>query len=412
MKLRLLSLSSFVVIALSLPGYKTLADEPAANAGEVMDSDRAAEFELGGRACGTPDATPDEAIEAQGRVRDLRSRFGARGPAGGTIDVAFHNITDKRKGFVSREAFEEQIRVMNQRYAGSGFRFRLRSIDRVDRKPWYHMLPGSGSEKQAKKELAIDPAHTLNVYTCSPGQGLLGWAYLPFTKKLHEDSFWHGVVIHYGSLPDGFIPNYNLGLTLAHEAGHYLGLFHTFEGGCVPPGDYVEDTPFEESPAFGCPIGRNTCPQDGDDPIHNYMDYTYDECYSEFTSLQIERMQTIVAAYRPSLLNRDELAQAGATPAAGARVEATTGGKLEFRGAFPNPFSREALLSYSLPSRQRVSLSVYDVAGHRVATLVDRDEEAGEHVVSFAPRGLAAGMYFTVLRTPGLVVSRSAVFIP
>ena len=410
MKLRLACLSSLLVVALALLSVPAFA---APSVTDVVDSESAAQFELGGRACGTADAPRDVTDAARGRVRAQRSRAGLIRSLGGTINVAFHNITDEGEGYLARRTFVDQIRVMNERYAGSGFTFRLRSIDRVDRKRWFRMLPGSGAEKQAKKELAIDPAHTLNVYTCSPGQGLLGWAYFPFTPGLTEDSFYHGVVIHYGSVPGGFIPNYNLGLTLVHEAGHYLGLFHTFQGGCVAPGDYIDDTPFEESPAFGCPIGRNTCPQDGDDPIHNYMDYTDDACYSEFSPLQVDWMQNIVAAYRPSLFQHDDQdGEHGAQPVAQETRTVPGAGTIEFRGAFPNPFAREATLRYSLPSRQHVSLSVYNVAGQRVAALVDGEEEAGEHLVTFAPRGLAAGMYFTVLRTPAGTISRSVVFVP
>ena len=407
MNSRLVSFASFLGLVLLLAGSRTGGAGPIGDR-EVFDSDRMAEFELAGRGCGTVDAPAGEIAAALAQARAIRERFGVVGPFGGTIDVAFHNLVNGAEGYVSDQTFAEQIRVMNERYEGSGFQFRLKSIDRVDRYPWFKMLPGTGAEKQCKMALAVDPAHTLNVYTASPGHSLLGWAYFPFSFP--EDYFLHGVVIHYGSLPEGVIPNYNLGLTLVHETGHYLGLFHTFQGGCVAPGDYVDDTPFEASPAFGCPIGRNTCPQEGDDPIHNYMDYTYDACYSEFTPLQVERMQSLVPAYRPSLLHRDELARS--TAKQGALAGAPASGSIEFRGAFPNPFAGEAQLRYSLPSRQHVSLSVYNVAGQRVANLVDREEEAGEHIVKFVPRGLAAGMYFTVLRTPGQVISRSAVFIP
>ena len=83
---------------------------------------------------------------------------------------------------------------------------------------------------------------------------------------------------------------YDLGETLPHEVGHWLNLPHTFEGGCSEPNDGVADTPAQASPTSGCPIGRDSCPLPGLDPIHNYMDYSYDSCYTEFTPGQVLRM--------------------------------------------------------------------------------------------------------------------------
>jgi Pregnancy-associated plasma protein-A len=153
------------------------------------------------------------------------------------------------------------------------------------------MTPGGADEFKAKKELREGGADALNIYTVSGG-GYLGWSYFPsgYASRPSVD----GVVVAFASMPGSTIPgyeSYNLGFTATHEAGHWLGLYHTFQGGCNAKGDMIDDTPAEKTPAFGCQVGRDTCLEDGLDPIHNYMDYSDDPCMDEFTAGQAERMQ-------------------------------------------------------------------------------------------------------------------------
>src|ERR1700687_1479885 len=113
-----------------------------------------------------------------------------------------------------------------------------------------------------------------------------------------------GVVINQMSLPGSDQPSpYDLGMTAVHEIGHWCGLLHTFEGGCLEPGDEISDTAYEEVSAQGCPLRQRSSCQ-GETrfiPVENYMDYSDDSCMKQFTPLQVQRMKDMVVYYRYSL---------------------------------------------------------------------------------------------------------------
>jgi Pregnancy-associated plasma protein-A len=235
----------------------------------------------------------------------LRERLSRATTTGATIQVAFHVIrkdTTLAGGNVPQSQIDAQIRVLNSSYAGStggsntGFRFQLASVDRTTTRQWFRLTPGSRAEVEMKTSLHEGGSSTLNIYTAVLGQRLLGWATFPWDYR--SDPAYDGVVLLYSSLPGGSASSYNDGDTGTHEAGHWLGLFHTFQGGCIAPGDSVGDTPFEASPASGCPKGRDTCSQAGLDPITNFMDYSIDSCMFAFTGGQGTRMRQSWTAYR------------------------------------------------------------------------------------------------------------------
>jgi hypothetical protein len=225
-----------------------------------------------------------------------------------TVNVYFHVINEgssAEDGNVSDAQIQDQIDVLNDSFSGvtggadTGYRFNLAGIDRTTNSNWFNLdYWDIDGEEALKTELRQGGYGDLNIYSANLLDGILGWAYFPVEDPNESDMTFDGVMALYSSLPGGDAEPYNEGDTITHEVGHWLGLYHTFENGCYEPGDEVDDTPFEAEPAFGCPGGSDTCPQSGDDPIHNFMDYSDDGCMDEFTAGQGARMQAIGISLR------------------------------------------------------------------------------------------------------------------
>jgi len=269
-------------------------------------------FIAAGARCATPELSAREMLKIDQNLAAFDFVRGAAGgvidrPAGSvTVDVWFH-IINKGSGIsngdIPQSQIDAQMSVLNGAYSGATggtdtpFRFVLAGVTRTTNSTWFTMAPNSSAEAQAKATLRRGNAATLNIYSCGPGGGLLGWATFPSSYAGNPTN--DGVVILYSSVPGGTAAPYNLGDTATHEVGHWVGLYHTFQGGCNGNGDYVSDTPAEKSAAFGCPTGRNTCRNNsGNDPIENFMDYTDDSCMFKFTPGQSARADSLCLQYR------------------------------------------------------------------------------------------------------------------
>lgn len=255
--------------------------------------------------CATPTLSSQESALVEKdfqRLKQTRDSYMYEGFQA-VVPVAWHVITGLAgKGDLTDAQIQGQIDVLNAAYANAGVTFTLASVDRTSNPMWFHFADKTFVAKQMKTSLVVDPTKYLNLYSTDlTSSGLLGYATFPWSLETNPDM--DGVVFAFDSIPNGTVPNYDEGDTLTHEVGHWVGLYHTFQGGCSSTGDSVADTPSEESYASGCPTGRDTCVDlPGEDPIHNFMDYTYDSCMYEFSLGQATRFQEMFATYRPDFI--------------------------------------------------------------------------------------------------------------
>jgi hypothetical protein len=296
-------------------------DEEIASGDEVSSVEQASNGHAWGhtkRGCGTREPTDAERAESD---KVASGGGGAKPPGGGggtpppapqtsgTIDVYFHVVTNGTTGDVTDAQIAQQITVLNNAYAaadGTKYTFVLKGTTRDDNASWFDNCTTSSVESAMKNARRVGSANDLNIYTCSGGN-LLGWATFP--SSYASQPAMDGVVIAYDAMPGGGLEyfdadeggdqilDYDEGDTGTHEVGHWLGLYHTFQGGCSKTGDSVSDTPSERSAAYYCkPV--DSCTGTGSDPITNFMDYTDDDCMFQFTAGQDARMDAHWTQYR------------------------------------------------------------------------------------------------------------------
>lgn len=293
--------------------------------------------------CGSHHSSDDEDSDRQNHIA-IRSQTQPFPET--TIPVCFHILTDDRDtNSLSLDQIQNQMDYLNRAFssasccnttlewckeescsAETGFRFAWAQLDDTKQKVIPEVTVQHFSDDNAcllthnipkwtrffgfwdprlrwmKRKLRKGDATTLNVYwTDFWTMNIAGYSTFPY-------SYWRkpqldGVVLRVGVIAGGSITQYAQGAMLAHETGHWLGLYHTFEKGCDARSDKVDDTPQELEAFRGCgqiegfPLYRDSCPDaEGIDPVHNFMDYG--ECSFEFTQGQVERMQASYERYR------------------------------------------------------------------------------------------------------------------
>ncbi|MFN4993030.1 MAG: M43 family zinc metalloprotease [Bacteroidota bacterium] len=255
------------------------------------------------------------------------------------IPVVFHVIHKNGLENISQAQIMNQIRILNEDFrrkpgtnggkstnsvaADMEFEFRLAQYDPNGNKHdginriFSNQTDNANNAVKAlsywnsEKYLNVWVVNTIASISGTSGI-VLGYAQFPFQRNSQPTT--DGIVVRADQIGMlGTADKSQAGRTLTHEIGHWMGLFHTFQGGCSGSGDGVSDTPPCASASSGCDKTRNSCNNDNPnlrDMIENYMDYSDGNCLELFTQGQKSFAYTQMQQYR-SLIYANDVTYAG-----------------------------------------------------------------------------------------------------
>ena len=251
-----------------------------------------------------------------------------------------------------------------------------------------------------------NPQKYMNIWVGNLTGGLCGYAQFP-TASLNNT---FGVVIHYQYFGvTGASYPYNQGGTTTHEIGHCFNLYHVWgdDGGACNGTDNCTDTPNQAGENYTCP-GTGATVTDGCTAASpgvmymNFMDYSDDACYANFTPNQKSRIQALFAAS-----GSNYLAQLGTSAASNCSgVGITEVDLLNEIQVFPNPAND--ILNIDLTSfNKEVKISIYNSIGSLVKSI---DSKTQSNLVEIDLSSFTSGVYYVnILSDKGNVTKRVSV---